>query len=159
MRQFYDTWLADRTVHEFTKGGNMKPPSCALICEWVKVSWDAISEDMVEASFLCCAVTTSTDGSNDGSIHCFKEHQPCAEGKELLDKEMEKLRKKASNTENISADDPFASDDDVSETENNEVCIDESDDDLNESDDKDDYDDLIENDYEDDYDEEDNENS
>jgi len=61
----------------------MKPPSRKLVCEWVKLSWDPFSVDVVKNSFLSCVITTSTDGSDDRAIHCFKDHQPCAEGKVL----------------------------------------------------------------------------
>jgi len=104
MREYYDAWLADPTGHEFTRGGNTKPPSCSLICEWVKLFWDSVPVDMVKASFLSCAITTSTDGmrSDDSAIHCFKEHQPCTEGKNLPEKEMNKLLTQiASNTEEL----------------------------------------------------------
>ena len=37
VRQHYDDWLTDPAQHAFTKGGNMKPPSCKLVCEWVKL--------------------------------------------------------------------------------------------------------------------------
>ena len=36
----YDTWPS---CHKYTKGGNMKPPSRSLLCNWVKSSLDAIS--------------------------------------------------------------------------------------------------------------------
>ena len=34
MTKFYDQWLSEG-VHQFTKGGNMKPPSRKIITEWV----------------------------------------------------------------------------------------------------------------------------
>ena len=46
----------------------------------------------------------------------------------------------ASNRESVSVDDPFASDDDLSEVENNEVYI-EDDDDSDRYDDEDEYED------------------
>ena len=61
----------------------MKAPSCELMCERMKLSWDAVSEDMVKKPFLSCAITAPTDDSNDSAIHCFKEHQPCAQGKQF----------------------------------------------------------------------------
>ncbi len=69
----------------------MKAPSRSLICDWVKTSWDAISTELMKTSFVSCAITTSTDGSNDESIHCFKEGEPCAEGRSLLFEEMKNL--------------------------------------------------------------------
>ena len=52
LRFMYDTWLADETQHEFTKGGNLKAPSRSLLCEWVKASWDAVPADVVK-KFIC----------------------------------------------------------------------------------------------------------
>jgi len=129
MRQHYDEWLADPTRHQFTKGGNMKAPSRELVCEWVKLSWAAVSEDMVKNSFRSCAVTTSTDGSNDSAIHCFKDHQPCAEGKELLKKETEKLLTTVVSNAMRAPVDPFASDNDSDEEDTNEVHIGDEEDD------------------------------
>lgn len=91
MQSHYDTWLSHTEVHEYTKGGNLKPPSHSLICDWVKTSWQAVTPQMIKDSFVSCAITTSVTGSDDHKIHCFKEGQPCAEGKEKLDEEMKKL--------------------------------------------------------------------
>ena len=55
----------------------MKPPSRGLLCKWIKSSWNDIPTEMVKNSFISCAITASTDGSNDDEIHCFKEGQPC----------------------------------------------------------------------------------
>ena len=122
MRRHYDTWLSEPSCHEYTKGGNMKAPSRGLLCNWVKTSWDAIPKEVIKKSFLSCAITTSTDGSDDDSIHCFKEGQPCAEGRSLLVEEMTKLQ-----VDDISDDhDPFDCSSDEDEIEQNEICIDEN---------------------------------
>ena len=42
MRSCYDTWLAHPDCHEYTHGGNLKPPARSLICEWVKSSWQVV---------------------------------------------------------------------------------------------------------------------
>lgn len=118
MRNHYDTWLSETSCHEYTKGGNMKAPSRGLLCNWVKASWDAVSNEAVKNSFKSCAITTSTDGSDDDIIHCFKEGQPCAEGRSLLLEEMTKLQ----DDDDIS--DPFACSSDEDEMEDNEVYID-----------------------------------
>ena len=123
MRQCYDTWLAEPSVYEYTKGGNMKPPARSLLCDWIKSSWNAVPNEMVRDSFLSCAITTPTSGSKDDRIHCFKPGQPCEAGKAMLVEEMKKL--------NLSLDgdaistDPFASDCDEGEDENNEIYIEE----------------------------------
>ena len=120
----HDTWLAAPECHQYTKGGNMKAPSRSLLCEWVKSSWDAVSIELVKESFLSCAMTTSTDGSDDDKIHCLKPAQPCAAGKSVLD---EATRKLMAARDDVNNEDPFDYETDEDETENNEACIDEDD--------------------------------
>ena len=79
---------------------------------------------MVKEPFLSCAITTSTDSSDDHKIHCFKPGQPCEAVRSLLETEPQKLLA-ASNAE--PDQDPFASDTDEEETENNEILIEEED--------------------------------
>lgn len=73
MRKCYDTWLSEPSCHEFTKCGNMKAPYHGLICNWVKSSWDTICEETIRKSFKSCEVNLLIDGTEDDSIHCFKE--------------------------------------------------------------------------------------
>ena len=124
LRRSYDTWLSEPSVHEYTKGGNLKPPSRSLLCQWIKEAWNDIPEERIRDSFRSCAITTKTDGSEDNHIHCFKAGQPCEAGGEELLKEMETLNEDSQNADK----DPFASDVDEEETEENEACIDDTDD-------------------------------
>ena len=119
MRKCYDTWLSQPLCHEYTKGGNMKPPSRGLLCKWIKSSWNDIPTEMVKNSFISCAITASTDGSNDDEIHCFKEGQPCASGRSLLAEEMRELEVTSDDI-----NDPFEDDSGDEETEANEASID-----------------------------------
>ena len=75
--------------------GNMKAPSRGLICNWVKSSWDQISEETIKKSFKSCGVNLPIDGTEDDSIHCFKEGQPCEEGRRMLREKMEELHSMA----------------------------------------------------------------
>ena len=59
LRLSYDTWLSEPAVHTYTRGGNMKPPSRSLLCEWIKEAWSSISEETIRKSFLCCAITAN----------------------------------------------------------------------------------------------------
>lgn len=36
LRRYYDLWLSGPACHLYTKGGNLKPPSYTLLCQWVK---------------------------------------------------------------------------------------------------------------------------
>ena len=124
LRQSYDAWLSEPSGHEYTKGGNMKAPSRSLLCEWIKLAWNSIPEETIKNSFLTCAITTNTDGSDDDNIHCFKNGQPCEAGRNELKTAMEKI---ISARDQEDEDNPFASDIDEEETEENEACIDSDD--------------------------------
>ena len=52
-----------------------------------------IGKELIINSFQGCTLNLKNDGSEDSSIHCFKENQPCAakdETKLLHDKDLEK---------------------------------------------------------------------
>ena len=104
------------------RGGNMKPPQRSLLCDWVRVSWECVSREMIKESFMSCAITTSPSGSDDDQIHCFKPGQPCEAGRSVLAEAMEKLN---SSLDSGDADDPFASDEDEDEVFSNELVIEE----------------------------------
>ena len=106
MQSCYNTWLADPDCHEYTRGGNLKPPSHFLLCEWVKSSWQAVIDEMVKESFISCAITANTTGCDDGKIHCFRSGQPCERGRSLLDTKTWKLLTAPMDNEH---NDPFAS--------------------------------------------------
>ena len=124
LRRSCDTWLSEPSVHEYTKGGNMKPPSRSLLFEWIKEACSSIPEETIKNSFRTCAITTNTDASDDDHIHCFKAGQPCEAGRSELLTAMEEMIA----TRNKEVDkDPFASDVDEEETEENEACFDSDD--------------------------------
>ena len=79
----YDEWLSNG-VHEYTAGGNMKPPPRRKVVKWVLGSWDALSEDLIKKSFKSCGLNLKTDGSEDEIVYCFKSGSPCAAGLSLL---------------------------------------------------------------------------
>ena len=78
-------------------------------------------------SFTSCTITTSTNGSEDEKIHCFKLGQPLEAGRSVLKDETAKLN---SVTINIDKDYPFATED-REEIEDNEAIVDDDDDDNN----------------------------
>ena len=51
MNELYDQWLSE-AVHQFTEGGNMKPPSREKIIEWVLDAWSQPSKENIK--FLKC---------------------------------------------------------------------------------------------------------
>ena len=116
LRSHYDTWLAEQACHQYIRGGNLKPPSRSLLCQWVKSSWEAVPVEMEKDSFMSCAITTSTNGSDDDQIQCFTLEKPCEEGRRVLAEQMQNVVAGSSE----SNDDPFSSDEDIEETEKNE---------------------------------------
>uniref|UniRef100_A0A914EF25 DDE-1 domain-containing protein n=1 Tax=Acrobeloides nanus TaxID=290746 RepID=A0A914EF25_9BILA len=50
--------------------------------EWIANAWYSLPKVLIEKSFKICAITTSTDGSEDHLIHCFKDVIP--NGLEIL---------------------------------------------------------------------------
>lgn len=71
IKEHYEEWAANGEK-EFTKGGNMKPPSFPLLVSWVAKSWKSIPQEQIVNSMKTCAITTALDGSEDDQIHCLK---------------------------------------------------------------------------------------
>uniref|UniRef100_A0A1X7V213 DDE-1 domain-containing protein n=1 Tax=Amphimedon queenslandica TaxID=400682 RepID=A0A1X7V213_AMPQE len=102
----HDVWLAEPSAHQYTRGVNLKPPSCTLVCQWVKSAWDAVPIETVKKSFLSCAINMPLDRKEDDKVHCFKPSQPCHGGRDKLQKEIDCFLNYNGETE----EDPFASD-------------------------------------------------
>jgi len=54
----------------------MRPPSRKIMIEWVLSAWKKLPKELIEKSFLSCALSANLDGSQDESIACIK-HGPC----------------------------------------------------------------------------------
>ena len=55
-------------------------------------SWASLLVEVIKQSFKSCGLNINVDGSEDDAIHCFKESQPCAAGREMLKSQMEVLK-------------------------------------------------------------------
>ena len=51
--------------------------------DWICKSWNAVDKDVIRNSFKICGLTTALDGSEDTTIHCFKD-KDMAFGLDLL---------------------------------------------------------------------------
>ena len=71
----YDSWLAGDD-HQLTPQGNMRPPSRRAMIEWILSAWKKLPRELIQKSFVSCALSTKLDGTEDGSIACIK-HEPC----------------------------------------------------------------------------------
>ena len=87
--QFYDEWLSNTGLNKETDCGKLKAPLRREIVLWILKAWEKLSKEIVQKSFVSCALSCSTDGSKDDEITCFKEGQPCSEGRSMLEKQLE----------------------------------------------------------------------
>ena len=90
--EMYDEWMSNG-IHQFTSGGNMKPPTRRTIVQWVLEAWSLLSTEIIKKSFKTCALNLPVDGSQDSDIHCFKEGQLCAAGLTSLQSQLSLLDK------------------------------------------------------------------
>ena len=88
----YEQWFAEEGLHNETEEGNLKAPLRKQIVEWIQKSWKSIPTESIKRSFKSCALNINLDGSEDDVIHCFKESQPSAAGREMLKSQMEVSR-------------------------------------------------------------------
>uniref|UniRef100_A0A915JY92 Uncharacterized protein n=1 Tax=Romanomermis culicivorax TaxID=13658 RepID=A0A915JY92_ROMCU len=68
----------------FTKGSNVCALLFELMCDWVLDARASFSNDMIQDSFECCAITTYPDRLEDHLITCFHEGKGCENGLKLL---------------------------------------------------------------------------
>ena len=80
----YDDWLAMEGINNETEAGNLKAPPGKEIVKWILVEWAALPSEMIKELFIHCALSLPTEGSLDHHIHCFKDGQPCFQGREVL---------------------------------------------------------------------------
>ena len=76
--------MATEGINNETEAGNLKAPPRKEIVKWILNAWAALPSEMIKESFIHYALSLPTDGSLDHRIHCFKEGQPCFQGREVL---------------------------------------------------------------------------
>ena len=76
--------MAAEGIHKEAEAGNLKAPPRRSMIKWILDAWSALPSEMIKNSFMHCGLNLPADGSLDDRIHCFKEKQPCAQGRELL---------------------------------------------------------------------------
>ena len=85
MTKLYDKWLGEG-VHQFTEGGNMKPPSRKKMIEWVLDVSSQLSKENIK-SINCCGLNL-LDGMEDDLIHYLKKGEPCKAGRQKLNSQL-----------------------------------------------------------------------
>ena len=94
IQEFYGDWLANGK-HEYANTGNMKPVPRRLIFDWVINAWQAIPAETVAHSMQAFGLSLPVVGSKDFMISCFKEGKTCADGRALLQAQMENFNDKS----------------------------------------------------------------
>ena len=64
LQELYDDWQFS-APKEFTRYGNPKPPSNALLMKWVKQAWDMVTPEIIAKSFKKCGISNAMDGCED----------------------------------------------------------------------------------------------
>ena len=100
----------------------MRPPTRAVMCQWVKKSWDTCLTTEVAKSFISCGIN-ATDGSQDTNTSCFKEEREAEGGNQSLRVSHDSFLKEMTED----AEDPFQEvpTDDPAELEENELVVDD----------------------------------
>lgn len=60
----WDTWMVNGD-HTFTAGGKMRKPTNKVLLQWVKESWDSLSEALIVKSFKKVGISNALDGTED----------------------------------------------------------------------------------------------
>ena len=61
MEDLFDEFMADKSQHSFTRGGNMKAASMTQICNMVVRAWEDINPDMIIESFKAYCESPDTE--------------------------------------------------------------------------------------------------
>ena len=49
---------------QFPKSGKRRPAAYQMIADWVKMSWDKVSSDLIKKSFIECGIVKDLDVEN-----------------------------------------------------------------------------------------------
>ena len=83
MTKLYNQWHSE-SVHQYSEGGNMKPPFRKIIIECVLDGWSQLSKENIIKLFKFCGLNLVNDGTEDDLIHCLKKGQLCEAGRQKL---------------------------------------------------------------------------
>ena len=93
-REKYDDWIATGEK-SLTPAGNLRPPSKAIVVDWVKSAWQSVSSDVIRKSFRVTGISLKTDGSEDSEIRCIQMDGVASEARDLIAREIELLTTQA----------------------------------------------------------------
>lgn len=69
---------------EFTAQNNPRAPAPQIFLNWIYEAWQSLSKEAVASSFKACGIINTIDGSEDDSIHCFKQNGQVPNGRQML---------------------------------------------------------------------------
>ena len=64
---------------------------------WILAALESLSKEIIRESFVSCAITCATDGSQDDEITRLKESKPCHEGRKLLSEQFQLIDTEETN--------------------------------------------------------------
>jgi hypothetical protein len=64
LKQLYSEWLLAGD-HILTPTGKIKKPSVALMCQWIKTSWQGICPEVTVEGFKKCCISNAMDRRED----------------------------------------------------------------------------------------------
>ena len=120
----YDEWLAEEGILNETAEGNLKAPPQKQIVQWILDSWASLPNEVIKKSFKSCGLNINVDGSEDDVIHCLKQAQPCAAGRDMLKSQMDVLKDLEDETNPFSSS-TNVTDSDIEEAGNEIFILDE----------------------------------
>jgi hypothetical protein len=72
LKQLYSEWLL-AGAHILTATGKIRKPSVALLCQWVKTSWQRICPEVIVRELKKCCVSNEMDGREDDILWEYEE--------------------------------------------------------------------------------------
>ncbi|PFX11530.1 Pogo transposable element with KRAB domain [Stylophora pistillata] len=88
----YDEWQGTVGINEETAAENLRAPRRRAILQWILDAWAELPTEVMKRSFPSCALNLPVEGSNDDTIHCSKEGQPCSTGRAMLQTQLDIFR-------------------------------------------------------------------
>lgn len=55
-------------------------------------TWNKLGENIIKRLFKVCLLNLNINGSEDSSIQCFKQDQPCAAGYQKLQEQLHVMK-------------------------------------------------------------------
>lgn len=74
LRSSWSQWMDG--PHDFTPGGNIRPPRRQDVIDWVSAAWAAVDAESIKRSFLRAGISNALDGSEEELLGPDVPHIP-----------------------------------------------------------------------------------